>query len=580
MTTPETPAHDTSPLHHVAPQRPTRPYMERVIAAVGGGLEQIRAHHGAASIELMVGFSGRQVAPLLIQADDHGPTCRALEASFDAMLQVGAWTRLIDPFGDDVPVVTAALRGGTQHAGPIALEEAEATQLAISLHVAGVEHMAAIVADAPEEWAPHTVEEGPDPLAPGAGRTSKAWIYDLFSHLPGLLGVDHSAGLLLPDRLSQPDPDASTTYVVAAEQLFVSDPGSPLTPEHLVGLLIPCGGGRGGLLEVALERQRRDPLIPYHLFIQMEDEGGEDAWLALGDAEEQEEDATFYRFTVDAVRAPERMMVLIPLALPLDQPGFLGLSFRSPAPIAMATAVLFERLGVLFADALSHSDLFRVPVKRFTLFEAFAEATDGAPHMTRRALLARLTPALYERLGARSVAIGLLSSGDDGEERLEFENPQGWDLDQPRALPYRTADSLAALAMRLDRTLVLTGGRPTHPGSPSLRWNNTLYVNERLGQVVDRRLAGDLELSVAAGWRPLADYYRPTGAESVYAAVVVPLRTRGEVVGVLGLDFDREAPWQHYSGFAAQGLYEALSQLIASHLALLPQQATGTPPGP
>ncbi|MEL6179950.1 MAG: hypothetical protein AAFS10_13410, partial [Myxococcota bacterium] len=62
--------------HHIAPQRPTRPYMERILAAVGGGLEQVRSQHGLRSVELMVGFSGRLVAPLVVQADAHGLTGR------------------------------------------------------------------------------------------------------------------------------------------------------------------------------------------------------------------------------------------------------------------------------------------------------------------------------------------------------------------------------------------------------------------------------------------------------------------------------------------------------------------------
>ena len=563
----------TTPKTHTAPLRATRSYLERMLTAVSSGLQQVREHHSYGSMELLAGFIGRKVTPILIKVDAFGWSARHSEISFDEHLSTGSWTPLPALFEDDHPVITAAVRGGTTSAGPIKLIEAESMQLSYALHVVAVEQLAAIISDSPAEWSPHKEPDQRD-LHVGiqrSERTSKAWIYDILSHLPGLLGADHSAGLMLPDRSTSQE--GQRRYVLAAEQLFVDGQERRGQNEHLVGLLIPCNDGEGGLLEVALERQIKEPTTPYHLFVpQQEHSGASEAWVTFGEDPLSHE--THYRFRVDADRAQERMLVLIPLSLPLGLPGFLSLGFREPAPIAMATAVLFERLGDLFSDALTHSDLFRLDAERLKLFDAFAEATDQpfSQKRDRSTFINRLTPALYERLGATSVAIGLLAEDERGEEILKFENPQGWDLDQPKTVPYRTADSLAALSMRLDRTLVLVGGHGAEAGA--LRWNNCLYVNEQKGLIIDKRLVDrDSEdhefLDTSQGWRALSDYYRPTGAASVYAGLAVPLKQGDQLIGVFSLDFGRETPWHAYSGFAVEELYQTLSNLITSYLSLL-----------
>ena len=77
-------------------------------------------------------------------------------------------------------------------------------------------------------------------------------------------------------------------------------------------------------------------------------------------------------------------------------------------------------------------------------------------------------------------------------------------------------------------------------------------------------------LTIADGWRPLSDYYRPTGADAVYAGLAVPLNRGTKTIGVFSLDFGRETPWHAYSGFAVEELYQTLSNLITSYLAMLP----------
>ena len=96
-----TDAHAKSNATHLAPMKATRPYLERMLTAVSSGLAQIRNNHNLRSIELMVGFAGRKVAPVLIQNDAFSCTARCSEANFDDLLETGSWSPLPALFDDE-----------------------------------------------------------------------------------------------------------------------------------------------------------------------------------------------------------------------------------------------------------------------------------------------------------------------------------------------------------------------------------------------------------------------------------------------------------------------------------------------
>ncbi len=554
------------PAHHLGWLRPTRALAERVAAATAEPLARLRLALGA-ELRLAVGFAGSLAAPLVLETRPQEPwTLRVAARPFDALVDA-SMRRLPDPV-DPAEIASNVALGTVQSADAPrldALPPGDAHLLALAVHTAALDHLAAVVADAPQ--ARYPLGRPPGALdAESPSRASKAWIYDVLAHLPGLTGCDHSAALLLPDHL-EAQADAQAHYVVAAERIFTRPGVTAHRAEHLVGLLIPCYGGHGGLLEAALEEHRRDP-APFHLFLAAGDDAGR--WRLLGG---DEDDAPLVpRFAVEAEREPESMLLLIPLAIPGALPGFLSLGYSRPMPITAATAALFERVAERFGDALTHCELFRLPSGRLEVLDALlgAVSVEPAPR-TRRELVRHLTPLLHAALGAASVAIGLVEQDARGEERLVFENPQGWDLDQPCEIQHHTADSLAALSMRLKRSLVLAGGHPVSPGAPALRWNNAIWVNERLQRLVDHRMADALRLALRPedGWRPLADYYKPTTSLPVYVGLAVPLLLRGRAIGVLAMDFDRTTTWVSYSGFASERLYQSVARLITSHLALL-----------
>ncbi len=538
--------------HHLAGLSPPLTLLRRVGRFTAGGLGMLLARKGVKSVELVVGFMGSRSTSLSLKLDKQGLTSQFDGPALDELADDPQWLPVADPFapGEGLPVGMIRCEGGKVQAQDV-------VHLGVMIHAARVDHLGAVVADHPEERA--NLDSRRE-----LRRSSKAWLYDFLANVPALLGVDLAAGLLLPDHLQmgQPGQGEQKTYVLAAERLFVAE-DDPIESEHLIGLLVPCENGHGGLLEAALEMHSRDPDTPYHLFIPEDPEGERWQWLGYGHEE------SFKRFNTGVQRIQEGMTALIPVELPGALPGFLSLCWRTPAPLPEASVQMLETMRERFGDALLHSDLFQVPVERAALLEAFASAIEDGPCTNRRELIGRLTPYLYESLGAASVGIGVLEEDQDRGERLWFENPMGWDLDQPRQIPLRTADTLSALAMRMGRPIVLAGARQVDATAPALRWNNSLAVNESTGQIEDTRM-GLRDYSTQSGWRPLADYYKPTATAPIYAGVVMPIVLGTQTIGVISLDFDRHAPWTAYSGYSAEGFYRTLARLLASHLALLP----------
>lgn len=475
-----------------------------------------------ASGAVVVGFSGSAAAPCALGLAADGGEALNLEA----LLGAAGWQALPDPEDPDDLIPFGAAQG----AAP--LPAAAALRLAASLHGARQRHLAAAL-----------------PVAPG--EDSRQWLYRLLGELPGLLGVDHSAALLLPD------PREPSCYVVAAERLFVL-PGEP-RPEHLVGLRIPCGQGRGGLLEAALALHAREPAQPYHLFMPEEAQGAR--WRAVG--VEAEEEPTFARFQAAARRAQEGMTILVPLPLPGGALGFLSLNLRSPQPLSAASVRLLRALREGLGPALAGSPLFRLALPRL---EALRALRHGEGARDQGEWIARVSPALQAALGAQSLAIGLLEP--DGAA-LFFPAPRGWEIARARRVLLTAERTLAALSLRLRRPLCLTAALGER--APLMRWESALMVHEGRARLEDARLWTEAQAASAAqeGWRALSDHYAVTSTSPVHAGLAVPIPGPAGPVGVLSLDFSREAPWEAWSGFAADALLDALVTLLGSHLALL-----------
>lgn len=509
------------------PQQGARVHLAPLRASQGLRRAMERAAQG---FQVQVGFPGSQVEVCGLGCE--APAGRSLE---EALGQEG-WTALPDPVDEAEALPLGAARG--------ALEPAQARALSQALHRARLEHLRAL-------------------LHPGgAHQDTRGWVYEVLGELPGLLGVDHSMALLVPD------PQQPSHYVVAAERLGQRE--GEEAPEHLVGLRIPCEGGRGGLLEAALRIQQQDPALPYHLFMPEDDEGSR--WCAV--ALESDQGQSFVRFRTAARRLTEEMLILVALPISEGVFAFLALSQRSPQPLPAASVDLLLQLRRHLGPALNQSPLFQISPRRLEVLHTMACASlRPAPAWDQQAWIRQVSPALQEALGTRSLAIGLLRRDAQGAW-LDFPAPQGWADSQARQVK-RQCRTLVGLALRLRRSLMLTGGcAQEDPGadSPLMRWNNDLVVHEGQRRLEDARLhpEGAEAFLSQPGWERLASYYLVTTEQPVYAAVAVPLLIDGEPLGVLSLDFARGAAWESYSGFAAEALYRTLAALIASHLAPLP----------
>lgn len=499
----------------------------RLSAEIGTALHQewIQLQPLAESLTVAIGFPGTSVTPVLL--DPIGQRATTSELSMDDLMSDPDWIFLPDPQDPESDLPYALLRVG----GSVAARKNLLMRFAKAIHNARVDFF---------------LDEIVGNLQIG---DSKKRIYAMLGELPGLLGTDHSASVLLP--LPQ-DPD---TFVVVAENLYQAPEEEP--QEHLVSLLIPCQEGKGGLLEAALRCQRKDPQTPYQIFIPEDDEGT--LWtIAAMDHKE----GPFRRFRTAARRTTEGMKVLLPLPLLDDRFGFLSLDFRGPVPLSEATTELLKRLSKHLGPALTRSDLFQIHAKRLGLLESLAQSHRAT---NRDQWLQAISPSLFRSLGATSFAVGLRRDNE-----ISFPAPQGWNEGAPESIPLQTSETLAALSIRLQKPLVLVGGQ--EQGQEGISWRNAWMVHEATKRIEDARMnpQGSSAYPSEEGWRPLADYYKTTTEESVYVGVAIPIVHNGDLMGVLSMDFDRNASWEAYSGFATEKLYGALANLLASHLALLP----------
>lgn len=558
MTDPTTRLHDSRGTH-TCPLETPRTFLGRLMTATGHGLQQVRLARGLDVVELAVGFPGSEVTTAVVSASDEGVTARHGEMNFDDVGEAATWEPLVGL--DDGGPVGAAIRGGSSTADITSLEltESEKVQLMHALETGRQDHLHATVADAPSGWS----SEPADPSRQ-FGSHSKQWIYDLFAHLPSLCGVDSSAALVLPDH--RHDASQRSHYIVGAELHFVHEPLQGEPPEHLVGLLIPLDNPGGGIIANAVSAERSSDRRPLSVYEPVGDRIGA-PWREIG-REDGTQDVPCPCFV--GGRRGAAMLVLVPLELPDTGPGFIALSYKHRHPLAGSTVAILDKLSTLVSNALAHSDLYQIPVARLKVFEGLAKIGDSTSDLTRTELVSHLSRELFASLDAASVAIGLLG-GEASDPTLHFPSPQGWDLDSPRTLHYLTSDSLATLALRMDRQIVLAGGHQSHPSSPALRWTNSLYVDEASNHIADARYPhpDGVDLLDSPQWRALADYYKPTTPSPIYAAVAWPLKIGEVMIGVLVMDFDRHTPWDAYSGFAVEALYGVLARLIASLLSMV-----------
>jgi len=164
--------------------------------------------------------------------------------------------------------------------------------------------------------------------------------------------------------------------------------------------------------------------------------------------------------------------------------------------------------------------------------------------------------------GVPTFAVGYITESE-GNSILRFTHPRGFTRFSAISLPVEAPQevsetSVAALAVRLNRPIVLSGG--THEAEQ--KFKNDIFVNETIGAVVDARRIAPEEVSSEGTWRRLSDYYKPSRDES-YATLAFPVSLGHEGLGVIALEVDRNTDWLWWTGFGSQIFYRLLANELA-----------------
>lgn len=529
------------------------------------------------SVRIAIGFEGSALPPVIIEVSDHAAKPITLE-------------------GFDFDTLAAATRSGAQ---------------AVTLRDEGTQHLAAIaVADRSEESSHHLLGfvllaantpwlsdahlvEDLAMRASEAIRSArnneirmlfdaqgqmpiKAFLYRVLDQLPDWCGVDHSAALILTGSLGAMAMSSleDAEFEIVAERLYFDPPAGHFDDyERLVGLTIEVGDG-GGLLGASFARLREDA-GEFGLYIYLPDDANH--WHLFG-----ESDRLVQRFATRVTRPQEEMTVLVPL-LTRDELGhqemlgFLSLNFRKPMPIMSGSSQLLEMLGERLGEALRRSPLFGLSARQLLLLEAVRTASNTCLSQTEDGAVTRLEAYLgttIERVAQASsvpgFGIGYITHDGRGDRVIRFAKPHGFTRFADVILPVVPPDesvrsSIAALAVRLTRPVVLAGG---HSEGDTFFFKNDMFVNEEAGLIVDARRVDPYTLTDTGTWRELSDYFIASRDDS-YATLAYPISIAGEVLGVIAIEVDRNTDWLWWTGFGSQLFYRLLANELSVVFKLL-----------
>lgn len=398
-------------------------------------------------------------------------------------------------------------------------------------------------------------------------RPIKPVIYQLMDHLPEWFGCDHSASLLMTSTLETMALEASThgRLDVLAERLFREDPGDQL--DRLVGMSVLLDNPGADLLQDVVSRQLEDPELPY----QMYERNADGQWCRLGESEVVAGDV----HRVED-RPREGMYVFVPLkvteANATELLGFLCLGYHDRAELSSSSGEILANLGERLSSMLRYSPLYTLSARKLWILRRTRDLTEEAmqSEADRDEALGELidgVSSLIAHQGAvPSFSIGYLI-GDEADQgrSLRYVHPHGWTHYEELTLPVdvppeeRPGSGVSALAVRLNRPLVLAGG---HGEGDDQTFKNYLYVREETSDVVDARRsdAEDIDLEE---WTLLSDYYKPARWRA-YATLAYPIAFGGEVLGVLTVEVEKETDWVWWTGFGGQLFWEMLADELGT----------------
>mgnify|MGYP000035272623 CR=1 FL=1 len=396
----------------------------------------------------------------------------------------------------------------------------------------------------------------------------KALLYAFMDHLPEWIGCDYCATMILASSLEtmtlEDAPNAR--FNILAERAYLSDELEDF--ERLVGMSITTEGEEGNVLSAAYHRQREDADLPYQLFTRQERDGA-CVWKSVDTSQEHSP------FHHARARDGEQMLALVPLVAGDDREqellGFLGLNWRQPTSLPSSAGQLLAEGSAQLALALRHSTLYALSARKLWILRkmrrvaeeilASAEQNDEA---SLSQLISTVSKMIAQHVEVPSFAIASLEIDEleDGSRcrYLRYRHPHGWAHYEQLRLPVdvapedRTDSSVASLAVRLMKPLVLAGG---YGEGGELEFKNSLFVHEESGQVRDVRAGGLCD----GGWVALSDYYMPA-RDRAYATLAYPIMFDRQPLGVLAVEVDKSTDWLWWTGFGGHLFW----QLVASEL--------------
>lgn len=393
-------------------------------------------------------------------------------------------------------------------------------------------------------------------------RDMKALLYAALDRLPEWTGCDVAAAVVLSNSLEAMALDAATQaeFYVMAERLFV-DPGGGEPPTRLVGMTVDTRDDVRTVVDAAIERLQKDPEERLQRYRRTDDgyrdRDGELA-VSIGAAEPRPEDAA---------------SVVAPLVVEEDHEqellGFLCLAFSGGRGVPRSVDETIDALTRRLAYTLRHSPLYTLSASKLRLIRSIRAmceaqvARDATSEERRDAIISGTVALAREHTGVPAFSIGWIRE-QDGIRHLRYDASFGWTDFQEIELvvdvePEERLDSgVTALAVRLNRSLVLAGGQTEN----HREFKNFLWVHEESGRIVDTRAPGGDVVQNEEGWTRLGEYYKPA-RDGAYATVAHPITFDGHPLGVVAIEVDRDTSWYWWTGYGGQLLWE----LVASELA-------------
>jgi hypothetical protein len=397
----------------------------------------------------------------------------------------------------------------------------------------------------------------------------KPLLYRLMEHIPEWTGCDHSASMLMTSSLEAMTLGASedARFDFLAERLY-HDGGEEL-PRRLVGMSVSPSCPSSGFLGEAVARQARDPEMPFQIFKRTHEP---DSWCAVDD------EACFSSFHRCKERADESMYVLVPLlaneAAETELLGFVILVYKSSCELATSMSQNLQELGSYLTSMLRYSPLYTLNARKLWILNQTRAALEEAisspaqPRERTESLIGEVTSLIVEHVDVPSFAIAYMHRRDkDGEEQrcLRYADPHGWTHFEHLSLPVdvdaeqRVDSGVSSLAVRINRPLVLAGGRGE---GEALAFKNYLFVDEERGEVIDARSPQAAQAADESCWVRLSDYYKPARS-SAYATLAYPISFSGEPLGVITIEVERTTNWLWWTGFGARLFWDLLANELA-----------------